>query len=45
VISAYTAVVYWLFRGKQRKGYTPTSAPLTHPGMDSGVVERRELIQ
>jgi cytochrome d ubiquinol oxidase subunit II len=27
VISAYTAVVYWMFRGKQRKGYTPTSAP------------------
>ena len=26
-ISAYTAVVYWMFRGKQRKGYTPTSAP------------------
>jgi cytochrome d ubiquinol oxidase subunit II len=27
VIGAYTAVVYWMFRGKQRKGYTPTSAP------------------
>jgi cytochrome d ubiquinol oxidase subunit II len=27
VISAYTAVVYWMFRGKQRRGYTPTSAP------------------
>jgi cytochrome d ubiquinol oxidase subunit II len=27
VISVYTAVVYWMFRGKQRKGYTPTSAP------------------
>jgi len=26
VIGAYTAVVYWMFRGKQRKGYTPTSA-------------------
>jgi cytochrome d ubiquinol oxidase subunit II len=26
VIAAYTAVVYWMFRGKQRKGYTPTSA-------------------
>jgi cytochrome d ubiquinol oxidase subunit II len=27
VIGAYTAVVYWMFRGKQRKGYTPASAP------------------
>jgi cytochrome bd ubiquinol oxidase subunit II len=27
VISVYSAVVYWMFRGKQRKGYTPTSAP------------------
>jgi cytochrome d ubiquinol oxidase subunit II len=27
VIGVYTAVVYWMFRGKQRKGYTPTSAP------------------
>ena len=27
VIGAYTAVVYWMFRGKQRKGYTSTSAP------------------
>jgi cytochrome d ubiquinol oxidase subunit II len=26
VIGAYTAVVYWMFRGKQRS-YTPTSAP------------------
>jgi cytochrome d ubiquinol oxidase subunit II len=26
VIAAYTAVVYWMFRGKQRKGYTPTSS-------------------
>jgi Cytochrome bd terminal oxidase subunit II len=26
VIGAYTAVVYWMFRGKQRRGYTPTSA-------------------
>jgi hypothetical protein len=29
VIGAYTAVVYWMFRGKQRRGYTPTSAPPT----------------
>jgi cytochrome d ubiquinol oxidase subunit II len=27
VIGVYTAVVYWMFRGKQRRGYTPTSAP------------------
>jgi cytochrome bd ubiquinol oxidase subunit II len=27
VIAAYTAVVYWMFRGKQRRSYTPTSAP------------------
>ena len=27
VIGVYSAVVYWMFRGKQRKGYTPTSAP------------------
>jgi cytochrome bd ubiquinol oxidase subunit II len=27
VIGGYTAVVYWLFRGKQRVGYTPASAP------------------
>jgi cytochrome d ubiquinol oxidase subunit II len=27
VIGAYTAVVYWMFRGKQRKGYTPAGAP------------------
>jgi cytochrome d ubiquinol oxidase subunit II len=27
VIGVYTAVVYWMFRGKQREGYTPTSAP------------------
>ena len=27
IISVYTAVVYWMFRGKQRKGYTPASAP------------------
>lgn len=33
VIVAYTAVVYWMFRGKQRKGYTPTSAP---PSTDRG---------
>jgi hypothetical protein len=31
VISVYTAVVYWMFRGKQRKGYTPASAPPVEP--------------
>jgi hypothetical protein len=27
VIGVYAAVGYWMFRGKQREGYTPTSAP------------------
>jgi alcohol dehydrogenase (cytochrome c) len=27
VIGVYTAVVYWMFRGNQRKGYTSASAP------------------
>jgi cytochrome d ubiquinol oxidase subunit II len=27
VISGYTAVVYWLFRGKQRNRYSPASPP------------------
>ncbi len=27
VIGVYTAVVYWMFRGRQRKGYTSANAP------------------
>ena len=27
VIGIYTAVVYWMFRGRRRKGYTSASAP------------------